>query len=93
MNSTTVDVPLLDWRELPAPGAPAAGPVIAGDFCWADEAFYGVHTAGSRAHGFTAVERMLRRGRAAFARTARHPAVVGYVWQQWPFRYCCFWVQ
>ena len=59
------------------------GPVLAGDFCWADEKFFGGQTAGSRAHGFTAVERMLRRGRAAFARTARHPAVVGYVWPQW----------
>ena len=81
-----VEVPLLDWRELPAAGparlAPG-GPVLAGDFCWADESFYWVQTAGSRAHGFTAVERMLRRGRAAFARTARHPAVVGYVWPQW----------
>ena len=78
-----VDVPLLDWRELPAIGAAAAGPVLAGDFCWADESFFGAHTAGSRAHGFTAVERMLRRGRSALARTARHPAVVGYVWPQW----------
>ena len=26
---------------------------------------------------------MLRRGRAAVERAARHPAVAGYVWRQW----------
>jgi hypothetical protein len=26
---------------------------------------------------------MLRQGRAALERMARHPAVVGYVWRQW----------
>ena len=76
-----VDVALLDWRELPHPGV-AAAPVLAGDFCWADPALYTPAAAG-RARGLTAVERMLRRGRAAFARTARHPAVCGYVWRQW----------
>jgi hypothetical protein len=75
-----VDTPLLDWREWPA--AAANGPVLAGDFCWADEKIFGA-PAASHAHGLTAVERMLRRGRAAFARMARHPGVVGYVWPQW----------
>ena len=29
------------------------------------------------------MEWMLRRGRAALERMARHPVVVGYVWRQW----------
>lgn len=94
-----VDVPLLDWTELPPANAGAPGPILAGDFCWADEKFINpaassgpAPTAGSvrpgsplagLAHRLTAVERMLRRGRAALERAARHPAVVGYVWRQW----------
>jgi agarase len=76
-----VDVALLDWRELP-PASIAAAPVLAGDFCWAEPALYAPPAAG-RARELTTVERMLRRGRAAFTRTARHAAVCGYVWPQW----------
>ncbi|MBI4622142.1 MAG: hypothetical protein HY736_02840 [Verrucomicrobia bacterium] len=39
--------------------------------------------AGPRTVKLTAVERMLQRGRASLARTARHLAVVGYVWSRW----------
>jgi hypothetical protein len=79
-SAPAVDVALLDWREATHRGN--AAPVLAGDFSWADEKLF-APTASSRAHGLTTVERMLRRGRAAFARTARHPAVCGYVWSQW----------
>ncbi|MBI5767566.1 MAG: hypothetical protein HZA93_07205 [Verrucomicrobia bacterium] len=84
-----VDVALLDWRDLPpvpaaahATGAAAAMPVLAGDFCWADRKLLSPAAAG-RWHELTSVERMLRRGRAAFARVARHPAACGYLWPQW----------
>jgi len=77
-----VDVALCDWRELPAAGAPSAGPVLAGNVGWADEAFHVALATGS-ARRLTSVERMLRRGRAALVRAARHPAVAGYVWGQW----------
>jgi hypothetical protein len=76
------DVTLCDWNELPAAGAPASGPLLAGNVCWADEAFRTVPAAGS-ARRLTTVERMLRRGRLALERAARHPAVAGYVWRQW----------
>ena len=93
-----VDVTLCDWTELPvhATGAPrggagpAAGPVLAGNVCWADEAIRAVpHSAGpgpaamGGVRRLTTVERMLRRGRTALERMARHPAVAGYVWRQW----------
>lgn len=84
------DVTLCDWSELPPAGAPAAGPLLAGNVCWADAAFRTVpHSTGSgqaatgSACRLTTVERMLRRGRAALERAARHPAVAGYVWRQW----------
>jgi hypothetical protein len=77
-----VDVAMLPWSELPAAGAPLA-PLLASEVGWSDANFL---TAGGgrgvRARG-TTVERMLRRGRAALLRMARHPAVVGYVWRQW----------
>lgn len=76
-----VDVALLNWNDLPAAGA-AAGPVLAGDFCWAEETFREA-PAPARGRRLTTVERMLKRGRAALERTARHPAVAGYVWRQW----------
>lgn len=76
-----VDVALLDWNDLPAVGA-GAGPVLAGDVCWADAEFREV-APPARGRRLTTVERMLKRGRAALERLARHPAVAGYVWRQW----------
>lgn len=35
-----VDVGLLDWSELPAPGTLPGFPVFAGNVCWADETFW-----------------------------------------------------
>lgn len=77
-----VDVPLLDWSELPSIGSRALGPVLAGDVGWPPEKTPGA-TAAGRARRLTTIERMLRRGRGALERVARHPAVVGYVWRQW----------
>ena len=76
-----IDLPLLDWNELPPAAAVAAGPLLADDVCWAGEDF--LRAPAGPLQRLTAVERMLRRGRAALARAARHPAVVGYVWRQW----------
>lgn len=73
-----VDLPLAHWAELPAPGAPV-GPVLAGDVAWVDPRF----DPARRPARLTSIEWMLRRGRAALGRLARHPAVVGYVWRQW----------
>jgi agarase len=81
-GAPAIDVALVDWRELPPANQPATAPLLAGDFCWAEEKFIAPAMAGRR-HELTSVERMLRRGRAAFARVARHPAVCGYVWPQW----------
>jgi agarase len=93
-----VDVPLVGWNELPpisaVGAAPAIGPVLADDVCWADEAFLRPSVGSTRLGSplatlaqalrrVTTVERMLKRGRAALERAARHPAVVGYVWRQW----------
>lgn len=75
-----VDVALVDWNELPQL---SAGPVIAGDVCWADAAFRDAVPGGAGLRRLTTVERMLRRGRKVLERVARHPAVVGYVWRQW----------
>jgi len=90
-----IDAALPDWTELPP--VTAVGPVIAGNVDWTDEAFWqaplapsarpvdapGTMIGASRNRTLTSVERMLRRGRAALERTARHPAVTGYVWRQW----------
>ena len=78
-----VDVALVDWNDLPGAGASTTGPVLAGDFCWVDEAALGAPVPARGVRGLTTVERMLRRGRAALERVARHPAVTGYVWRQW----------
>lgn len=75
-----VDAALPDWRELPAPGAGGGAPVLAGNVCWSHPEFW---QGGARGGMLTSVERMLRRGRAALERAARHPSVVGYVWSQW----------
>jgi len=76
----SVDVALLDWNDL---SAGAAGPVLAGDVCWADAGFREAPVAARGGRRLTTVERMLKRGRAALERVARHPAVAGYVWRQW----------
>lgn len=81
----TIDLPMPDWREI-VPGAPGApiNPVLAGDVCWAEPEFLRAPAADTgRARRLTSVERMLRRGRLALDRAARHPAIVGYVWRQW----------
>jgi agarase len=75
-----VDVVLTHWSELPAQ---SAGPVLASDVCWAEHAFREAPTAARGGRKLTTVERMLRRGRAALERMARHPAVVGFVWREW----------
>jgi hypothetical protein len=78
-----VDVAMPDWRELPpADAGEPAQPVIAAGVCWAEKEFLKLPTA-ARVLRLTSVEWMLRRGRTALERAARHPAVVGYVWAQW----------
>jgi hypothetical protein len=78
-----VDVTLLPWLELPAPGA-LAGPVIAADVGWSEPSFWAPPEAGVRnGPRLTSIERRLRRARTALRRLARHPAVVGFVWAQW----------
>lgn len=61
----------------------AAGmPVLIGEFAWTGDAFTkqpGPHEP----RGLTAVERMLRKGRAALQRAFTHPALTGYAWQRW----------
>jgi hypothetical protein len=85
-----VDVPLLDGSELPPTGLIVTGPVLADGVCWVDERIsgqsVGLEPTSATVGGvrrLTSVERMLRRGRGALARMARHPAAVGYVWRQW----------
>jgi hypothetical protein len=78
-----VDVALVDASAVPALAAGATGPVLAGDFGWADAGAAEVPVRGRGGRGLTTVEWMLRRGRAALERMARHPVVVGYVWRQW----------
>ncbi len=73
-----VDVALRHWRNLPES---TAAPVLAASVTWAAPEFTQAATARERA--LTSVERMLRRGRAALNRVARHPATVGYLWAQW----------
>ena len=78
-----VDVALLDMSAVPALAAGATGPVLAGDFGWADAGAVDAPARGRGGRKLTTVEWMLRQGRAALERMARHPAVVGYVWRQW----------
>jgi agarase len=79
----SVDVSMPDWRDLPQAGAGVGQqPLLAGEVSWADAEFLRAPARGSMAR-LTTVERMLRRGRAALERMARHPAVVGYAWSQW----------
>lgn len=72
-----VDVACWQAEEI---GAATTGPVWADGFTWARESFW---SAAGRPRRLTAVERMLRRGRAALEQLARHPAVVGYAWSRW----------
>lgn len=73
-----VDLPWMHWQDIA--GLPP-GPVLAGDFTWASEAFRS--EAGASGRGLTSLERMLKRGRAALRRVVSHPYVVGYAWNQW----------
>ena len=77
--ATAVDVSLIDFTEL---DEVSAGPVMLGDFCWAQDSFY-ESTGSRRVLGPTKLERMLRRGRLALARSAAHPSVIGYAWCRW----------
>lgn len=77
-----VDVALPHWSELPAAGAASPShPVIASDVSWVGEEF--LRAPKGKVRRLTTVEWMLRRGRTALDRVARHPAVVGYAWSQW----------
>ena len=77
--AAAVDVALVDYTEL---GEVSAGPVMLGDFCWAQNSFY-ESTGSRRVLGPTKIERMLRRGRLALARSVAHTSVVGYAWSRW----------
>lgn len=77
-----VDACLLPWPELPAGAAARTQPVLVDQVGWTDPALERI-PAGRRAPRLTTFERMLRRGRTAIDRMARHPAVVGYLWRQW----------
>ena len=78
-----IDVALPDWRELPAANEVArTNPVLASNVSWVTPEFLKLPTA-ARVLQLTSVEWMLRRGRTALDRLARHPAVVGYAWGQW----------
>jgi agarase len=77
-----VDVAMPDWRELPAMATPAGAPVLADEVDWTTPDFLKL-PAAARVLRLTSLEWMLRRGRSALERLARHPAVVGYGWAQW----------
>lgn len=84
-----VDVAMPDWREIPGIIGGAAAresdpmpPVIAGEVSWVSPEFLRLPPA-ARVLRLTSVEWMLRRGRTALERAARHPAVIGYAWRQW----------
>lgn len=78
-----IDVAMPDWRELPlASDGAHPNPVLAGNVCWNTPEFSKLPTA-ARMLRLTSVEWMLRRGRSALERAARHPAVIGYAWGQW----------
>jgi hypothetical protein len=77
-----VDVGLPDWREVPPAGGMPPRPVLASEVAWSEEVVSPA-TATRRPRRLTTIERMLRRGRTALDRLARHPDVVGYFWSQW----------
>lgn len=79
-----VDVALLDAADVAAAGRLSSGPFLVDNVCWAEAGFVAAAPAPhGRARRLTTVESMLRRGRLALERMARHPSVVGYVWRQW----------
>jgi hypothetical protein len=78
-----IDVALPDWRELPNPSeGECANPMFASNVSWVTPEFLKLPTA-ARVLQLTSAEWMLRRGRTALERLARHPAIVGYAWGQW----------
>ncbi|MEO6004212.1 MAG: hypothetical protein ABIZ04_17515 [Opitutus sp.] len=76
--------PLVDvtWVHTADVGAAPLGPIIAGNFNWANQSYWHL-TPRSRARGVTSVERMLKQGRATLRACVKHPAVVGYAWDAW----------
>lgn len=81
LAAAQLDAPLIHWSETPPPSA-AASPLLAESVGWAEDHPAGVAGSPGRLR-LTSIERMLRRGRGALQRLARHPAVVGYVWTAW----------
>ncbi len=61
---------------------PARMPVLASEFSWAGEEFRRA-APGAAGRGRTSVERMLARGRSALRSVFSHPALVGYLWEQY----------
>lgn len=94
-----VDVPLVDWRELPALAAEGRGPAARGEGREGPSAGASAPVlaanvcwtteeflklpVAARVLRLTSVEWMLRRARTALEKLARHPAVVGYAWSAW----------
>lgn len=78
-GAAAVDVSLVDYTEL---NEVSAGPVMLGDFCWAQDSFYEL-TGSRQVLGPSKLERMLRRGRIALAQSVSHASVVGYAWRRW----------
>jgi agarase len=76
---TAIDV---TWSAFDDLATRPAKPVIVGDFSWANPKFSSPPRTRP-ARGLTSVERMLRRGRAAWKRLAVQPGVVGYAWRRW----------
>jgi len=76
--------PLVDvaWVHTRNVGRLAVDPQWAGNFSWAAPSYWNA-PARSRARAVTAVERMLRQGRASLRAVIAHPAVVGYSWDAW----------
>jgi len=79
-----VDLALVSWLHVPPPGE-VAGPVLAIGVSPPATLEESVRAEISprRPARLTTVEMMLRRSRTALRRVARHPSVVGWVWQQW----------
>jgi hypothetical protein len=81
-----VDIAMPDWRERPAgTESDVSNPVLAGNVNWTTAEFLKRPNtlAPAASARLTSVEWMLRRGRVALERLARHRCVVGYAWRQW----------